>query len=154
MTDWSKNSDAYGATGGGTYDTNKKIGSVIGGVAGLATGSTWATIGTTLLSFGLSALTQPKQKREWTGQDALLYDLKKRYTAIRERKEAAINIASSITGRPRESFMGMTGFNAIRQPIKNGQSAIGIYDTEKKDKKEKKIEQETLRNAGVPASTG
>ena len=103
------------------------VGGAVGAglTAGLTTMNPWVAIGTTLLSFGLSALTAPKQRREWTGQDALLYTLKKQYTEIRERKEAAISIASAISGKPREAYMGLAGFAAIREPLEGGGTAIG-----------------------------
>lgn len=81
----------------------------------VTTGNPWAAIGVTLLSFGLQAATAPKQRREWTGQDALLHDLKKEYTEIRESRENAIKVASSISGKPIESYTGLRGFYATRQ---------------------------------------
>ena len=102
------------------------------------TGNPWFSIGTTLLSFGLQALTAPKQKREWTGQDALLYDLKKRYTEIRERREAAITLASSISGKPRETYMGLAGFMAVREPLQ-GKGELSTMDVAKESQKQAEV---------------
>ena len=135
------------------YNSASKATNAIGeGVtAGITTMNPWVAIGTTVLSIALQALTAPKQKRQWTGQDALLHDLKKRYTEIRERKEAAISIASAISGKPKESYMGLAGFTAVREPIPEhgGLSALDIYDKKQKMVKEKEI----AKNPYTPQGT-
>jgi hypothetical protein len=137
-----------GDTKGSFYDSIK-----VGIGTGLMTGNPWYAIGTIVISSVLQAVTAPKQRREWTGMDALLYDLKKNYTELREKKELAIQVASTISGKPTSYYNGLTGVRELTSPMQ-GKGALTPADIandryadvtqQKIDAKEKALREKTV----------
>lgn len=79
-----------------------------------------ATIGASVIS----ALTYKTPSRQMSSQEIQFAETVERYKRIAERRQAAITIASSMSGLPESTFYGRRGGNLLRSDtIRVGQTA-------------------------------